>query len=458
MTLFKSGSVERMAGDAHLGTTESVIMSTGSHLPSSIEGIKRLAKSIKRERGIPHMQALDAAAQSAGYHNLQHAKNALAAAADAHSHLIYVTSYWRDPKSNHEGRETMTWRLSRPLRALVPNGLYGYRLDASDHLEERDDRANAENARENVLRTIRHLQFAAAACVRPWGGASIRDFEWTQDIPHKDHMTFWQHLETGAFLFADEPYCDPHDRLKERQAWARDGGGNGVAMAAPEWAGMYLPTQSALLLAVRKEDELVLGRIVDALKGAQAPAVDWRGESAPYYPTFASPARRASGRAKQSRPRRLPSGTVRKGARVVGSLPGRRWWRPNATMPLPNHIEAATVLDAATAWSGHARNEVYRKHIRAIRNDLDLWFGEEFRGRGADAELYFGSRGGADRLGLEQPPDLRSLRALILTHYPACSPRERLLKHVDAAAVYVTRRMVTTAVVPAASAGDLRVR
>ena len=412
-------------------------MSAVYHLPSSIGGIKRLAKSLKRQRGIPHMQALDTAAQQAGYQNLRHAKNTLAADSRSQQHhVVYVTSYWRDPQSTAEGRETMTWLFTRPVSILVPHGRLGFQLDALDHLEERRDRESADDARASVLRVIRHLQFADAAGVRPWTGSYFEDFDWARGLPRQDHVSNWEDLATGALLVADEPYGGLKARLQERQSWARDNGDQ-VVVGAPTWPGMYSPGWSVLLLATRKADELALGQMIEGLNRAPAPAVDWKGESAPYQPTFVSPARLASGIRKRSRPQRLPSGTVRNGARLVGSLPDRRWWRPNAAMPLANHRVAAVAIDTATAWIGHARSASYRKHIRAIRDDLDLWMSEEHRGLGDEVELYF-SRDG--RIVLEQPPDLNILRTLIAEQYPECAPRARLLKHVEAAAEYVARQ------------------
>lgn len=46
--------------------------------PSTIGGIKRLAKGIKKARQIKHMEALELAAKQAGYQNYRHAQNALA--------------------------------------------------------------------------------------------------------------------------------------------------------------------------------------------------------------------------------------------------------------------------------------------------------------------------------------------------------------------------------------------
>lgn len=45
--------------------------------PSTLEGIKRTAKRIKKAEGITHTQALEKAAKLAGYQNYRHALNTL---------------------------------------------------------------------------------------------------------------------------------------------------------------------------------------------------------------------------------------------------------------------------------------------------------------------------------------------------------------------------------------------
>ena len=45
--------------------------------PSTLDGIKRLAKSIKTERAIQHAVALDESARFAGFENFRHARNKL---------------------------------------------------------------------------------------------------------------------------------------------------------------------------------------------------------------------------------------------------------------------------------------------------------------------------------------------------------------------------------------------
>ena len=53
-------------------------MSTQAIRPTSLEGIKRLAKAIKSASGIPHHQALDEAARRANLQNFRHASRVLA--------------------------------------------------------------------------------------------------------------------------------------------------------------------------------------------------------------------------------------------------------------------------------------------------------------------------------------------------------------------------------------------
>jgi hypothetical protein len=71
-----SGSLERLTGDV-LYKAGNDDMPTRSGRPSSIGGIKRLAKELKVKRGLQHARALDEAARLAGYANFAHARRAL---------------------------------------------------------------------------------------------------------------------------------------------------------------------------------------------------------------------------------------------------------------------------------------------------------------------------------------------------------------------------------------------
>ena len=49
-------------------------VSSGPKPPTTVTGIKRLAKTLKRDSAIPHHQALDDAAARAGFRDFQHAR------------------------------------------------------------------------------------------------------------------------------------------------------------------------------------------------------------------------------------------------------------------------------------------------------------------------------------------------------------------------------------------------
>lgn len=134
--------------------------------PSTLDSIKRLAKSIKGERGMRHTQALDAAAQAAGYQNFRHASNVLSAQSGAeirrHCHHVYLTAYWKDKESGSSGRETLSLELPCPWGELiVPNqlenhrALVHFRAEGPDHL-----------AREHLERTQSEARRAVCAAAR----------------------------------------------------------------------------------------------------------------------------------------------------------------------------------------------------------------------------------------------------------------------------------------------------
>ena len=98
-------------------------MSSETIQPSSMDGIKRLAKSLKAQRGIKHIRALDDAAQSAGFQNFRHASNILRTGAKLErprrGHRVFITVYWKDREVGGDGRETLTIWLSVPWGDLI---------------------------------------------------------------------------------------------------------------------------------------------------------------------------------------------------------------------------------------------------------------------------------------------------------------------------------------------------
>ncbi|QND62084.1 hypothetical protein [Mesorhizobium huakuii] len=77
--------------------------------PSSIEGIKRLAKAISKRDAISHSEALDTASKVSGFGNFQHARRSLgdrSAEASLARNVVYISTFWED------GHEHPAVRLS----------------------------------------------------------------------------------------------------------------------------------------------------------------------------------------------------------------------------------------------------------------------------------------------------------------------------------------------------------
>ena len=84
--------------------------------PSTIGGIKRHAKQIKKANGVAHHEALDIAARNASFENFSHARNLLQTSNFTKSDCqLFFTVYWYDRKNYKAGREVLEIELSRPL-------------------------------------------------------------------------------------------------------------------------------------------------------------------------------------------------------------------------------------------------------------------------------------------------------------------------------------------------------
>ena len=90
-------------------------MSIAKVRPSNLANIKRLANQLKKSEHIQHRQALDFAAQRAGFQNYEHARKAIG----CKPCQILLTGYWEDRETFEIGRETLGVPLSRPLLELV---------------------------------------------------------------------------------------------------------------------------------------------------------------------------------------------------------------------------------------------------------------------------------------------------------------------------------------------------
>lgn len=359
-------------------------MSRKSIRPSTLDGIKRLATSLKAKQQIQHSQALNLAAQAAGFQNFAHANRALQQALEPiqrqTGHLLLLTAYWKDPKGSASGRETLAILLSSPWADLITPALFRnhhalahFRAEGSDHLSRGALTTSQSEARRSVCAAARAFQFMDATKLRPsrsfsraYPGGDSRNA-----VPGRDHYSIWYERTTKRYLFADEPYENSiKDKLHERDAWAKR---HGYAIVKPEWSGMYAPDiGSRLYLIAHQTKGISLGPIVAALDKLPKPMIEehWNGESAALMPYFVSPgsiAQAVVSKAKQ----KSENGPDTKSVPVKGLIEIRLGWsvvgrRNSANKPIqaglwqPGTSENRKALNIIAGvrqrglWRGHS--------------------------------------------------------------------------------------------------------
>lgn len=434
-------------------------MSSEAIRPTTLAGIKRLAKSLKVERGIQHVQALEVASQAAGFQNFRHASNSLrtgpAPEQEVHVDRVFLTAYWVQRESGTSGRETLTIRLSSPWTNLITplqlknhSALAGFRKDGPDHLVHERQQNSQSHARNYVCAAARVFYFMDATKLQPSQGYS-RVFPGGNSInaiPGHDHDSVWYDPKTRRYLFADEPYEGAAEgRKPEREAWAKQ---HGFVIVKPEWAGMYAPDiGSRLYLVADKTKGIPLSQVAAALNMLPAPIDEstWSGESAPMKPFFLSPgtADKAAVKNKPQTPHKLNG--QRNSVEYVQTLVGPRR-RPVGRMPIESHAEAGRLLKSVLVVA-YKRKGVY-KRINSIRCELDEWAMREYSNDELSVEqlnkLYYQESGTTLSRSITESErkhhaeSLAQVTKILGKHYPNCSPLRTLLKKVDAAVKSLT--------------------
>ena len=271
--------------------------------PTTLAGIKRLAKEIKKQQGVSLAQAQDESARIADFQNFRHAQNSLnpaqrpvrAAVAPSPTYPLAIEAAWRDIDTWDIGSETLTVELSEPRDALVTKAqmqasrkLRAFRPHGEQVVYRQDWVRSQDAARREACKIARIFQFMDATGLRPSAGHS-RAFPGgsaLNAVPGRDHYSIWFDPGTRRYLFADEPYEAAVSGEKDaarRAAWARE---HGWRIVKPSWPGMYYPEGSARLYLISSEaDGLPLDEIAARLD--RLPRIEeapWTGASAPIRP------------------------------------------------------------------------------------------------------------------------------------------------------------------------------
>jgi hypothetical protein len=426
-------------------------MSNEDIRPTSIVGIKRLAKSLKAESGIPHHQALNLAARRAGFENFRHAGKQLPTLPSARTappgHRLYITGAWKDRDTGARGGET-TWvdlsalwadlvtraqmQAQRSLVRLIP--------EAEDHLTYQYMFGSQSEARRAICAALRTFQFMDATKLRPTrahsrvypGGSS------SNAIPGRDHSGSWYDPVSKGYVFADEPY-EPK-ALEYAAARATWGTQHDYEIAKPDWRGMYHPGGEGgsrlYLVASRRKGPSVAG-LAAALNRLPPPIVveQWKGESAQGLERFKSPAELQRAGASAPLAMVAPKPPRQTAARAQQQpRPGR--------MPIEVHEEIGSKLKTVMADT-FRRSGVYNR-VDVVRSKLDDWIQREYDATALPmerfSEVYYGSAPPstfARSLTREQRAQhvstLGEVKALLTQHYSDSQLRSMIGK-LDAAA------------------------
>lgn len=210
---------------------------------TTIGGLKRVAKKLQRETGIPYHEALNRASQIGGFHNFS----------DAHRHLdnrhretqfdISIREGWRDRETREHGTGSVSVGLSAPLNELLkPHHLAGYlggsRIESDIELLGWSRSDGAERAKLETARMARTLQFMDITGWKP--SNSKRCYpkgQWENRPPIADHDNCWYDPATKQHILSTEPYPGRYDSNADKQRdWAKD---HDYSTVKVRWGSIY---------------------------------------------------------------------------------------------------------------------------------------------------------------------------------------------------------------------------
>lgn len=419
-------------------------MSEKSVRPSTIDGIKSLAKSIKRDKGIKHSEALDCAAQSAGFNNFIHASRELD---DKPRHYLWITARWFDRTTKARGQETLKVAFDRPYGELVSpsqarNDRYlgNVRAEAPDHLVILSMSQDVELARRRICEVARTLQFIDTTGLKPSDARqAYPKGRFDNRVPDQDHASVWWDPVHRRHVLADEPYVRADDPISEKRlAWAAR---HGWEIVKPDWGSIYWTDGGCwLFLMTDRAKGPSLNPLVQALEKAPKPVASkrWSGFSGDYHAAVDTPGTRAAAAAKAAAVPK-PRKRARKRASIAYNMTfvGRRL-RPDARMPIEAHKQVGGLLK--TVLVAAERRDGARTRIDRMRSDLDEWVQREYSLRELDqqtfSELYYHE----DNIDLRSPMSrdemilrIETAKSILTLHYPDCPPLDEVKGQADRA-------------------------
>tara|TARA_R110002111_G_scaffold115634_6_gene176600 strand:+ start:153 stop:1451 length:1299 start_codon:yes stop_codon:yes gene_type:complete len=415
--------------------------------PSTLGGIKRLARQIKKANGVPHNEALDIAARKASFQNFRHARNQLQNSNVIKSiNQLFFTVYWYDRKTYKSGREVLEIELSMPLLQIATknelrksSGLGWFRLASPDLFVKDDVSHSQEEARNYICKAVRALTFIEATGLKSSTehNNAYPNGDRHNKLPKSDHSTDWYDPITGQFILVDEPYLEPVVD-GERAAWAKK---HNWHLQASKWAGMYYPGMSNMFVSTDASTGYDFKGLMAKIDSISYPVTveNWSGISTKGHDTFFSP---LSVTTPQDKKRAVAKGTIYRFSSKK-TVPMRSWdaadneRRPNAIMPIETHQLAARLIKALQQSAATPRGVDYR--LSSIKSKLEDWFFSEHDSNVTNKFdlFYYGGLDGNDPFVLKAQSSkgvislLEELKSMLLEAYVDCEPLRRMIGKLD---------------------------
>lgn len=425
--------------------------------PSTVRGVKRLARQIRKQGSVQYATALDLASQAAACSNFSHATRALKSRNAENRYVsIFITSYWFDSTKGYAvGRETLEVLLSKPILEICSKsdlkklrGLGASRLVAADHLVCDELEASQERARKSVCAAVRALKFAEHTGLRPSTAArkTRRNRLPSENLPGCDHPTDWIDPSTGQMILIDEPYKGaPNEQM--RAEWAAH---HNWIVAKTSWPGMYNPYACDLYVVANQSDGYDSGPLIEKINSLPPPILssNWSGVSVASHEVFVSPAAQTD----QDKRRARSQGTSwpKETATTIPyrMMLGHQARRPAGAPGVNVHVEMGAIIKTVIR-SPIAPYGVY-KRMNSLRSTLEDWMELEIHSGELNGPEFFDvyyhdSEGGRPeyeeaartRNGLLLL--LKELGSKLVASYPNSAPLRRQLRRIEVSSTQVER-------------------
>jgi len=427
-------------------------------VPSTITSIKRLAKQTRKETDLSYTQALDFASKRAGCQNFAHARKILkdGSGFTERDTTLYLTVYWTEKKPLRWGHETLQLEVSRPINKICNRSQMKHvrslgfmRSVASDHLISDTFASSQHEARNLICQVGRVICFMDVTGLKPLNDFQAVDPDRNHEsrLPGRDHFSEWYDPKTGENFFVDEPYepAAAH-HTEERKNWAIR---HDWYLVKLNWPGMYYPYNCDMFLFGPNSKNSAMEELKEKIEKMPRPLTvdNWSGVSASGLDVFYSPKATTKQDRRRAKPKCLMYSQPSKATIPYSSYGGSKR-RPNATMPVEEHVDVGqmikSIIESDTRPYG-----VYRR-MDSLRSNLEDWLGLEVGPRGLPGPEFFDVYyHGADK----QSPYtkmaktysgviaiLKKIKSKLFQYYPDCAPLRQQIRKIDTSISMLQKR------------------